>query len=151
MKIAVLAVLVPILLVLGLAALASVIPQGTDARLNDGPHGFSEILYAFLSMGNNNGSAFAGLTGSGPFYAISGGVLMIAARFVPLLCALALGGIVGTQGIVPDTPGTLHTDSVLFVVLLVCVVVVIGALTFLPALVLGPIVEHLLQGAGRLF
>jgi K+-transporting ATPase ATPase A chain len=151
MKIAVLAVLVPILLVLGLAALASVIPQGTDARLNDGPHGFSEILYAFLSMGNNNGSAFAGLTGSGPFYAISGGVLMIAARFVPLLCALALGGSVGTQGSVPDTPGTLHTDSVLFVVLLVCVVVVIGALTFLPALVLGPIVEHLLQGAGRLF
>lgn len=150
-KIAVIAILVPALLVLGLAAVGVVVPQGTGARLNRGPHGFSEILYAFLSMGNNNGSAFAGLTASGPFYAVSGGVLMLAARFVPLLCALALGGSVAGQPIVPDTPGTLHTDTRLFVVLLVFVIVVIGALTFLPALVLGPIVEQLLQDAGRLF
>jgi len=150
-KYAVIAVLVPILFVLGLTALAVVIPQGTDARSNLGPHGFSEISYAFLSMGNNNGSAFAGLSASGPFYAVSGGVLMLFSRFVPLLAALALGGSVARQGIVPETPGTLHTDTRLFVVLLLFVIVVIGALTFMPVLVLGPIVEHLLQDAGRLF
>jgi K+-transporting ATPase ATPase A chain len=128
-----------------------VIPAGTDPVLNRGPHGFSEILYAFLSMGNNNGSAFAGLTASGPFYAVAGGLLMLAARFVPLLAALALGGSVATATIVPASSGTLHTDRRLFVVLLVFVILVIGALTFLPALALGPIVEHLAQSAGRLF
>ena len=129
-------------------AVAVVTPMGTDARLNTGPHGFSEILYAFLSMGNNNGSAFAGLTASGPFYAVAGGLLMIAVRFVPLLAALALAGSLGRAGTVPESPGTLHTDTTLFGVLLTAVVVIIGALTFLPALALGPIVEHL---TGRLF
>jgi K+-transporting ATPase ATPase A chain len=147
-KLSAIAVLVPFLLALGLAAVAVVIPAGTDARLNAGPHGFSEILYAFLSMGNNNGSAFAGLTASGPFYAVAGGVLMLAVRFVPLIAALALGGSLARAGTVPESPGTLHTDTTLFGVLLTAVVVIIGALTFLPALALGPIVEHL---TGRLF
>jgi K+-transporting ATPase ATPase A chain len=150
-KFSVLAVLVPFLGVLALTAVGSVISAGTDARLNAGPHGFSEILYAFLSQGNNNGSAFAGLTASGPFYAVGGGLLMIVVRFVPLLAALALAGSVAREGIVPETEGTLHTDTTLFVVLLVFVVLVIGALTFLPGLALGPIVEHLLQDQGRLF
>jgi K+-transporting ATPase ATPase A chain len=145
-KLAAIAVLVPFLLVLVLAGIASVIPAGTDPRLNMGPHGFSEILYAFLSQGNNNGSAFAGITVSGPFYAISGGVLMIAVRFVPLLAGLALAGSLAKEKTVPESEGTLHTDTTLFGVLLGAVVVIIGALTFLPALALGPIVEQLSKG-----
>jgi K+-transporting ATPase ATPase A chain len=146
MKLSAIAVLVPFLVVLGLTAVAVVIPQGLDARLNTGPHGFSEILYAFLSMGNNNGSAFAGLTASGPFYAISGGLAMLVVRFVPLLAALALGSSLGTEGSVPVTAGTLPTDKPLFVGLLDGVIVVIGALTFFPALALGAIIEGLMKG-----
>jgi K+-transporting ATPase ATPase A chain len=150
-KYSVIAVLVPFLFLLALTAVGAVIPAGLDGRLNQGPHGFSEIFYAFLSQGNNNGSAFAGLTASGPFYAIGGGLLMIVVRFVPMLAALALAGSVAREGIVPETEGTLHTDTRLFVVLLIFVILVIGALTFLPGLALGPIVEHLLQDQGRLF
>jgi K+-transporting ATPase ATPase A chain len=145
-KLSAIAVLVPFVLILALAAVAVVIPAGTDPRLNQGPHGFSEIFYAFLSMGNNNGSAFAGLTASGPFYTISGGVLMLAVRFVPLLAGLALAGSLGRAGTVPETSGTLHTDTTLFVVLLTFVILIIGALTFLPGLAVGPIVEHLTTG-----
>jgi K+-transporting ATPase ATPase A chain len=150
-KYSVIAVLVPFLFLLVLTGIGSVIPAGIDGRLNAGPHGFSEIFYAFLSQGNNNGSAFAGLTASGPFYAVGGGLLMLVVRFVPLLAALALAGSVAREGIVPETEGTLHTDTRLFVVLLIFVILVIGALTFLPGLALGPIVEHLLQDQGRLF
>jgi potassium-transporting ATPase potassium-binding subunit len=150
-KYSVIAVLVPFLLLLALTAVAAATPAGTDPRLNQGPHGFSEIFYSFISMGNNNGSAFAGITVSGPFYAVSGGLLMLAVRFVPLLAALALAGSVAREGTVPETAGTLHTDRKLFVVLLVFVILIIGALTFLPGLALGPIVEHLFQDAGRLF
>ncbi|HEX5949610.1 MAG TPA: potassium-transporting ATPase subunit KdpA [Actinomycetota bacterium] len=148
-KLAAIAVLVPFILVLALAAVGVLIPGGLDGRLNDGPHGLSEILYAFLSQGNNNGSAFAGLTASGTFMAISGGLLMLAARFVPLLAALALAGALGRAASVPETSGTLHTDTPLFVGLLTFVILIIGALTFLPSLVVGPIVEHLTTG--RLF
>jgi K+-transporting ATPase ATPase A chain len=145
-KYTVIAVLVPFLVVLAFTAVASVIPAGLKGRLNSGPHGFSEILYGYLSQGNNNGSAFAGLTASGPFYAITGGIAMLIARFVPLLAALALGASVGKERTVPFTSGTLRTDTGLFVGLLIGVIVVIGALTFLPALALGPIVEHLSKG-----
>lgn len=145
-KISAIAVLVPLLLVLALTAVAVVIPAGLDARRNTGPHGFSEILYAFLSMGNNNGSAFAGLTASGTFYAVGGGLVMLAARFVPLIAALALGGSLAAEGSVPVTEGTLPTDQPLFVGLLDGVIVVIGALTFFPALALGAIVEGLTRG-----
>src|SRR5438093_11508189 len=117
-------------------AIAVVTTSTVAAAPNKGPHGFSEILYAFLSQGNNNGSAFAGLTASGPFYAITGGIAMLVARFVPLLAALALGGSVAREGTVPFTAGTLPTDTRLFTGLLVGVVVIIGALTFLPALAL---------------
>ena len=148
-KISAIAVLVPFLVVLALTAVAVVIPAGLNPRLNHGPQGFSEILYAFLSQGNNNGSAFAGLTASGPFYAIAGGLAMIVVRFVPLLAALALGSSLGTEGAVPESAGTLPTDKPLFVGLLDGVIVVIGALTFFPALALGAIVEGLMKG--RLF
>jgi len=145
-KLSAIAVLVPFLVVLALTAVAVVIPAGLNARLNAGPHGFSEILYALLSQGNNNGSAFAGLTASGPFYAIAGGFAMLIARFVPLLAALALGGSLAKEGAVPVTAGTLPTDKPLFVGHLDGVVVIIGALTFFPALALGAIVEGLLKG-----
>jgi K+-transporting ATPase ATPase A chain len=142
-KLVVIAILVPFLVVLAFTAISVVIPAGLKPRLNSGPHGFSEILYAYLSQGNNNGSAFAGITVSGPWYAITGGIAMLVARFVPLLAALALGGSVGRDKTVPFTAGTLRTDTGLFVGLLIGVIVIIGALTFLPALALGPIVEHL--------
>jgi K+-transporting ATPase ATPase A chain len=148
-KLSAIAVLVPFVLILALTAVAVLIPAGTDPRLNQGPHGFSEIFYAFLSQGNNNGSAFAGITVSGPFYAIAGGLLMLAVRFVPLVAGLALAGSLGRAGTVPETSGTLHTDTTLFVVLLTFVILIIGALTFLPGLAVGPIVEHLTTG--RLF
>jgi K+-transporting ATPase ATPase A chain len=142
-KLSALAVLVPFLVVLALTAVAVVTPAGTDPRLNVGPHGFSEIFYAFLSQGNNNGSAFAGITVSGPFYTIAGGLSMLVARFVPLLAALALAGSLSKEGTVPVTAGTLPTDKPLFVGLLDGVIVIIGALTFFPALALGAIVEGL--------
>jgi potassium-transporting ATPase potassium-binding subunit len=145
-KLVVIAILVPFLVVLAFTAVAVVIPAGLKPRLNSGPHGFSEILYLYLSQGNNNGSAFAGITASGPWYAVTGGIAMLVARFVPLVAALALGGSVGREKTVPFTAGTLRTDTGLFVGLLVGVIVIIGALTFLPALALGPIVEHLTHG-----
>jgi K+-transporting ATPase ATPase A chain len=148
-KYVVIAVLVPFLVALGFTAAAVVLPTGLGGRLNTGPHGFSEIFYAYLSQGNNNGSAFAGLTASGPWYAVTGGIAMLISRFVPLVAALALGASVGKEGTVPFTAGTLRTDTPLFAGLLIGVVVIIGALTFLPGLALGPIVEHLTHG--RLF
>jgi K+-transporting ATPase ATPase A chain len=146
-KIAAIAVLVPFVLVLAVTAVGALIPGGLEGRANGGPHGFSEIFYAFLSQGNNNGSAFAGYTASGPFPAIAGGLLMIAVRFVPLVAALALAGSLARAGTVPETSGTLHTDTTLFVVLLTFVILIIGALTFLPGLAVGPIVEHLSNGS----
>ncbi|MGZ8636112.1 MAG: potassium-transporting ATPase subunit KdpA [Actinomycetota bacterium] len=148
-KISAIGVLVPFILVLAITAVGVLIPGGLEGRANAGPHGFSEIFYAFLSQGNNNGSAFAGYTASGPFPAIAGGLLMIAVRFVPMIAALALAGSLGRAGSVPETSGTLHTDTSLFVVLLTFVILIIGALTFLPGLAVGPIVEHLTSG--RLF
>lgn len=145
-KIVVIAILAPFLMVLALTAVAVVLPAGLEGRLNEGPHGFSEIFYAWLSMGNNNGSAFAGLTVNSPFYTVAGGLVMVISRFVPMLAALALGASVARQTTVPFSSGTLRTDTGLFVGLLVGVIVIIGALTFLPALALGPIVEQLSPG-----
>jgi K+-transporting ATPase ATPase A chain len=145
-KIVVIAVLVPFLVALGFTAAAVVLPAGLAGPLNSGPHGFSEIFYAYLSQGNNNGSAFAGLTANTPFYTITGGIAMLVSRFVPLIAALALGASVGKERTVPFTAGTLRTDTGLFAGLLTGVIVIIGALTFLPGLALGPIVEHLQKG-----
>lgn len=147
-KLVIMAILIPIFVALGFTAIAVVTHAGRSARLNAGPHGFSEILYAYLSQANNNGSAFAGISASGSFYAITGGIAMLIGRFVPLLAALALGASVGREKTVPFTAGTLRTDTGLFVGLLLGVIVIIGALSFLPALALGPIVEHLSHGVG---
>jgi K+-transporting ATPase ATPase A chain len=145
-KYVVIGVLIPFIVALVFTGIAAVSPSTKAAVLNQGPHGFSEIFYAFLSQGNNNGSAFAGLTASGPYYTIAGGLAMLIDRFVPLLAALALAGSLGREGTVPFSAGTLRTDTPLFVGLLIGVIVIIGALTFLPGLALGPIVEQLSHG-----
>jgi potassium-transporting ATPase potassium-binding subunit len=147
--IVVIAILVPFLVVLAFTGISVVMDSSVAATNNSGPHGFSEIFYLYLSQGNNNGSAFAGITASGPWYAVTGGIAMLISRFVPLVAALALGASVGRDKTVPFTAGTLRTDTPLFVGLLTGVIVIIGALTFVPGLALGPIVEHLM--GGRLF
>jgi K+-transporting ATPase ATPase A chain len=145
MKMASLLILIMPIVVLGLTAVAAVTDAGRSSLLNPGPHGFSEILYAFSSQGNNNGSAFAGLNANTPFYNITGGVAMLIARFWLAIPTLALAGSLARKKVVPTGPGTLATHTPLFVVLLIGVVIMVGALTFLPALALGPIIEHLLM------
>jgi len=143
MKMAALLVLIMPLVVLGFTAIAVVTESGTSSILNPGAHGFSEILYAYTSQGNNNGSAFAGLNVNTPFYNLTGGIAMLISRFWLAIPTLALAGSLARKKIVPAGPGTLPTHTPLFVVLLIGVVVLVGALTFLPVLALGPIVEEI--------
>ncbi|HEU0035175.1 MAG TPA: potassium-transporting ATPase subunit KdpA [Kofleriaceae bacterium] len=147
MKMASLAILVPCLAVLIGTALACMADETRGVLNNPGPHGFSEVLYAFSSMGNNNGSAFAGLTASKPFFATAGGICMFVARYWIIIPVMAIAGSLARKKTIPASSGTLPTDGPLFVLLLVGTVVLVGALTFVPALALGPIVEHL-QAAG---
>ncbi len=135
--------------ILGFTALASVLPEGTAGPLNPGPHGFSEILYAFSSQTGNNGSAFAGLTGNTPFYNITGALAMLVGRYGMIIPILALAGSMGVKRAVAPSLGTFPTTGVLWTVLIIGVVIIVGALTFFPALALGPIVEQLLQNAGK--
>ena len=148
MKMAALAILAPCIAVLVGTAVACVTGAGRAGALNPGVHGFSEILYAFSSAANNNGSAFAGLTANTPFYDTALGLAMLAARYVPIVVVLGLAGALAEKKIVPAGAGTLPTHGPLFVVLLLGTVLLVGALTFLPALALGPIVEHLQMIAG---
>ena len=145
MKMASLLILIMPMVVLGSTAVASVTGVGTSSIFNPGPHGFSEMLYAFSSMGNNNGSAFAGLNANTPFYNLTGGLAMLISRFWLAIATLALAGALARKKLVPAGPGTLPTHTPLFIVLLIGVVVLVGALTFVPALALGPIVEHILM------
>jgi K+-transporting ATPase ATPase A chain len=147
MKMASVVILLPCLVVLVCTAVGVVAPAGLAGRANPGPHGFSEILYAFSSMGNNNGSAFAGLSANTPFYNLLGGVAMLIARYWLAIPTLAIAGSLARKKIVPPSPGTLPTHTPLFVAMLIGVVIIVGALTFIPALALGPIVEHLLLTA----
>ncbi len=144
MKMAALLILIMPIVVLGLTALAISTENGRSAILNPGPHGFSEVLYVYTSQGNNNGSAFAGLNANTPFYNLTGGIAMLISRFWLAIPILALAGSLARKKLVPIGPGTLPTHTPLFVVLLIGVVVMVGALTFLPALALGPIVEQLM-------
>jgi K+-transporting ATPase ATPase A chain len=145
MKMASLVILIPPLVVLGFTALAVVTEAGTATIFNPGVHGFSEVLYAYSSMGNNNGSAFAGLGANNPFYNVTGGLAMLMARYWLAIPTLAIAGSLARKKGVPAGPGTLPTHTPLFVVMLIGVVIIVGALTFIPALALGPIVEHLLM------
>ena len=133
---------------LGFTALASVLPEGTAGPLNAGPHGFAEILYAYSSQTANNGSAFAGLTGNTPFYNVTGAIAMLIGRYGMIIPILAIAGSMAAKRTVAPSLGTFPTTGPLWTVLLIGVVVVVGALTFFPALSLGPIVEQLLQNAG---
>ncbi len=147
MKMASIIILVPHFLALGFTALAVVTDAGLAGRLNAGAHGFSEILYAFLSQGNNNGSAFAGLSANTPFYNATGGIAMLFARYWLAIPTLAIAGSLVQKKRVPPSAGTLPTHTPLFVTMLVGVVMIVGALTLIPALALGPIVEHLMMTA----
>jgi K+-transporting ATPase ATPase A chain len=142
-KLAGLAALVMPITVLIVTALAVSLAVGRAGPLNAGPHGFSEILYALTSQGNNNGSAMAGLSGNTPFYNIIGGIDMLIGRFGILIPALALGGILAEKEVVPAGLGTFRTDNGMFVGLTIGVILIIGGLTFFPAISLGPIVEAL--------
>jgi len=144
MKMASLVVLFPPATVLIMTAIAVVTEAGKKGALNPGPHGFSEILYAFSSAANNNGSAFGGISANTPFYNTALGIAMFFGRYFVKVPVLALAGAVGRKKIVPTTAGTLPTHTPLFVAMLVGVVILVGALTFIPALALGPFVEQLL-------
>lgn len=148
MKMASLVILIMPLTVLGLTAVAVSVSAGQSQALNPGPHGFSEILYAFTSQGNNNGSAFAGLNGNTPFYNLTGALAMLISRFWLAVPTLALAGSLAQKKKVPVGAGTLPTTSGLFIGWLIGVVVLVGALNFLPALALGPVVEHILMLGG---
>jgi K+-transporting ATPase ATPase A chain len=143
MKMASLMVLIPVLLVLFGAAIAVMLAAGRGSVFNPGAHGFSEILYAFSSSGNNNGSAFAGIMADTPFYNIALGIAMLLGRYWVAIPALAIAGSLVQKKKVPVTTGTLPTHSPLFIFWLIAVVIIVGALSFIPALSLGPIVEHL--------
>ncbi len=144
MKMASLMILIPPILVLLGTAVSVVLPQAKAAIFNPGPHGFSEVLYAFSSAGNNNGSAFAGLSTNNLFYNIAQGLAMFFARYWLAIPALAIAGSLSKKKIVPVSQGTLPTHTPLFIIFLVMVILIVGALTFFPALALGPIVEHLI-------
>lgn len=149
MKMAALVILIPVLLVLVGTAAAVVTPAGKAGIFNSGAHGFSEVLYAFSSAGNNNGSAFAGLNANTPFYNVALGLAMIIGRYGLAIPVLAIAGSLARKNRAPASAGSLPTHTPLFVVWLMAVVVIVGALSFLPALALGPIVEHLMLGAWR--
>ena len=137
--------------VLGFSALSSVGDWGTTPLGNPGPHGLSEILYAFTSGAGNNGSAFGGLTVNTPWYDITMGVTMLAGRFLMIIPMLAIAGNLARKKYVPPSLGTFPVTTPLFTVLLIGVIVIVGALTFFPALSLGPVLEHLMVNAGKTF
>ena len=151
MKMAVLAILCLPLAMLVFTAIASVMPSAVASVGTGGPHGFSEILYAYTSAAANNGSAFGGLTANTPWYNVTLGLGMLMGRFLVIIPALAIAGSLTAKKTVPASAGTFPTDGGLFVGLLVGTILIVGGLTFMPALALGPVVEHLMMIAGQTF
>jgi len=162
-KMAIIAILATSVCILGFTALSSVVSfekggywngsygPGTGNLNNGGAHGFSEILYAYSSGAGNNGSAFAGISANTPWYNLTLGIDMLIARFLFIIPALAIAGSLAAKKLIPVTSGTLPTHGTLFVVLLIGTVVIVGALTYFPALSLGPIVEHFQMLNGKVF
>jgi K+-transporting ATPase ATPase A chain len=150
-KMAMLAILVLPLMYLGWTAVAMLVPSAVSAMGNPGPHGFTEVLYAYVSQDGNNGSAFAGLSANTMFYNLTGAIAMLVGRFWMIIPTMAIAGSLAAKKTVPASVGTFPTTGGLFVGLLVGVVVIVGGLTFFPALALGPIVEQLSINAGTLF
>jgi len=150
-KMAMLVVLVFPLVILVLAAISSMEGFGASSISNPGPHGLTQILYAFTSQAGNNGSAFGGLNGNTLWYNVSGGMTMLIGRFLMIIPMLAIAGNLAKKKYVPPSLGTFPVTTPLFTVLLISVIIIVGALTFFPALSLGPILEHLLMAAGKTF
>jgi K+-transporting ATPase ATPase A chain len=150
-KMAILAILVLPLSILGFTALASVLDVGLAGRNNMGPHGFSEILYAYTSATGNNGSAFAGISANTLFYNTTTGFATVIGRFLMIVPMLAVAGSLAAKKIVPPSAGTFPTHTPLFVGLLTGVILIVGGLTYFPALSVGPVVEHFAMNAGNLF
>jgi len=150
-KMAMLVVLVFPMVILVLAAISSLQGFGTSSISNPGPHGLTQILYAFTSQAGNNGSAFGGLNGNTLWYNVSGGMTMLIGRFLMIIPMLAIAGNLAKKKYVPPSLGTFPVTTPLFTVLLISVIIIVGALTFFPALSLGPILEHLLMAAGKTF
>jgi K+-transporting ATPase ATPase A chain len=150
-KMAMLAILILPLMYLGWTAIAVVTKDGLAGMANPGPHGFTEVLYAYTSADGNNGSAFAGLSANTLFYNITLAIAMLVGRFWMIIPAMAIAGSLAAKKSVPPSAGTFPTTGGLFVGLVVGVIVIVGGLTFFPALALGPIVEHLAQIAGTTF
>jgi len=148
---AMLVVLVFPLVILTFAAISSIEPFGISSITNPGPHGFTQVLYAFTSGAGNNGSAFAGLTANTPWYDTTIGLTMLLGRFFMIIPMLAIAGSLAQKKYVPPSLGTFPVTTPLFTVLLIGVILIVGALTFFPALSLGPILEHLLLAAGKTF
>jgi K+-transporting ATPase ATPase A chain len=144
MKLASIFILITPIMVLVGTAVAVTTQAGVAGIANPGAHGFSEILYAFSSAGNNNGSAFAGLTVNTPFYDITLGIVMWLGRFLPIVAALAIGGSLAAKKRIPVGEGTMPTHGPLFITLLIGTIILIGVLNYVPALALGPVVEHFL-------
>ena len=151
MKLAMLYVLVFPAVVLALTAWAAVVEPGLSSLANSGPHGLSEILYAFSSGAANNGSAFAGLNGNTPFWNLTLALDMLVGRFFMIIPALAIAGSMVAKKTVPEGPGTFPTTGVTFVALLISVILIVGALTYFPALSLSPVLEHFSSLKGRVF
>jgi K+-transporting ATPase ATPase A chain len=151
MKLVMLYILIFPAVILGFSAWSSAAPYGVSSLNNAGAHGFSEILYAYSSAGGNNGSAFAGLNANTPWWDTTLGITMLVGRFLMIVPALAIAGSMVGKKVVPAGLGTFPTNGALFSVLLVGVVVIVGALTFFPALALGPVVEHFLARSGKLY
>lgn len=150
MKLAVLAILILPVAILGFTAIAASLDVGRAGPLNTGPHGYSEILYAFTSAAGNNGSAFAGLSANTPFYNVLLGLAMLLGRFAYIVPVMAIAGSIGSKVKTPIASGTFPTDNSLFVGLVIGVILIVGGLQFFPSLALGPIVEHFMMQAGHL-
>ena len=142
-KMAMIAVIAPSASILIFSALTVLIPAGTSSIMSTGPHGFSEVIYAFSSAAANNGSAFAGLNANTPYYNIMLGLCMLIGRYATIIPVFAIAGNMSLKNISPVSAGSFSTDNTVFAVLLIGVIIIVAALTFLPTLSLGPIVEHL--------
>jgi K+-transporting ATPase ATPase A chain len=151
MKMVIFAILAPCAVILIGTGISAVLPLALSSLAHKGPHGFSEILYAFTSAAANNGSAFGGLSASTPYYNIALSIAMLVGRFAIILPLLAVAGSLARKKVSPVSSGTFETDNFLFLFLLVAVILIVGALTFVPALSLGPIVEHFMMLKGQSF
>jgi K+-transporting ATPase ATPase A chain len=148
---AMLALLCPPAFILGLSAIATVLPAGLAGLSNVGPHGFSEILYAYTSGAATNGSAFAGLSANTPFYNLTLAAAMFAGRFLVIVPVLAIAGTLARKLSVPSSAGTLPTHGLQFIALMVGTILIVGGLTFFPALAIGPLAEQFAMHAGTVY